>query len=366
MKRSIPALLAVLVLAAGLAAGVIGADAHPGHPQKKLFGARWYQTQMDLSTSQLGAGELMLCDTYPSCLSKWGPPVTGAIQDWNFQNDTVRFQVQPGFNFNFDINAVFWDTVFDSGDPNILGIALIYDSTGDWCGDTPDTCIIRWGEAHMGDDGHSGPFGNQSSRHATIVHELGHLISLRHESVNANESVRYECGFDNTGVIPVSIMSYDCINPVAVGGAGLVFVQAWDVCGVNHAYPDGAYGFSGCPPVPTPVPTPTPSPVPTATPTPAPTPVPAGPNAWGNVDCGAGIGSVDALKVLRFTAGLSVTQTEPCTNIGDQHPIVLTHDQGDIDCNGVVSSVDSLKLLRFAAGLSVSQTQPCPTIGLDP
>ena len=55
MRRSTPGLLAVIVLAAALAAGVIGADAHPGHPQKKLFGARWYQSQMDLSTSQLGA-----------------------------------------------------------------------------------------------------------------------------------------------------------------------------------------------------------------------------------------------------------------------------------------------------------------------
>jgi len=36
---------------------------------------------------------------------------------------------------------------------------------------------------------------------------------------------------------------------------------------------------------------------------------------------------------------------------------------GDVDCNGVVNSVDSLKILRHAAGLSVSQTEPCPDIG---
>jgi hypothetical protein len=155
-------------------------------------------------------------------------------------------------------------------------------------------------------------------------------------------------------------MAYKCIDPPAAGGAGLNFVQPWDVCGVNHAYPDGTYGFSGCPT------TPTPTPVPTPTPSPTPTPVPVNPGAWGNVDCGSGIGSVDALKVLRFGAALSVSQFEPCTDIGVMHPVVLTHAQGDIDCSGAVNSVDSLKLLRYAAALSVSQTLPCPVIGVDP
>jgi hypothetical protein len=36
---------------------------------------------------------------------------------------------------------------------------------------------------------------------------------------------------------------------------------------------------------------------------------------------------------------------------------------GDVDCNGTVTSVDALKVLRHVADLSVSQTEPCPDIG---
>jgi hypothetical protein len=66
--------------------------------------------------------------------------------------------------------------------------------------------------------------------------------------------------------------------------------------------------------------------------------------------------------VLRYGAGLSVTQTEPCPDIGiELH--VSGFVQGDVDCNKVTNSVDSLKLSRFAAGLSVTQFEPCPDIG---
>jgi len=37
---------------------------------------------------------------------------------------------------------------------------------------------------------------------------------------------------------------------------------------------------------------------------------------------------------------------------------------GDIDCSGAVNSVDALKLLRWKAGLTVIQAQGCPVIGL--
>ena len=79
----------------------------------------------------------------------------------------------------------------------------------------------------------------------------------------------------------------------------------------------------------------------------------------GDVDCDLAINSVDALKVLRRNAGLSVLQTEPCSDIGSD---IGARNQGDVDCDGAVNSVDSLKVLRAVAGLSVSQTQPCPPI----
>jgi hypothetical protein len=36
---------------------------------------------------------------------------------------------------------------------------------------------------------------------------------------------------------------------------------------------------------------------------------------------------------------------------------------GDANCDGAVNSVDALLVLRWKAGLSVNQVQPCPTIG---
>jgi len=63
--------------------------------------------------------------------------------------------------------------------------------------------------------------------------------------------------------------------------------------------------------------------------------------------------------VLRHVAGLSVSQTEPCPDIGCSLP----ETWGDIDCDGDVDAVDSLLILRHVAGLSVSLPTGCPAIG---
>ncbi|HSP55341.1 MAG TPA: M36 family metallopeptidase, partial [Dehalococcoidia bacterium] len=103
----------------------------------------------------------------------------------------------------------------------------------------------------------------------------------------------------------------------------------------------------------------------TPTPTPTQTP-PPGSGQVGDVDCANGVNSVDALKVLRNVASLSVSQTEPCPDIGQGLlgiPQGIAPLQGDVDCSGSVNSVDALKILRFVAGLSVSQNEPCADIG---
>ncbi len=102
----------------------------------------------------------------------------------------------------------------------------------------------------------------------------------------------------------------------------------------------------------------TPPPPPTATPTPTPT-FPPGTRLQGDVDCNLAVNSVDALKELRFVAGLGVSQPEGCPAIGSAGGNIW----GDVDCNGVVNSVDALKVLRHVAGLNVSQDEPCPNIG---
>jgi hypothetical protein len=81
------------------------------------------------------------------------------------------------------------------------------------------------------------------------------------------------------------------------------------------------------------------------------------------VDCSAlpsGVTSVDALKVLRYSAGLPVQQSEPCADIGAK--IGGGNMQGDVNCSGGVNSVDALLILRVNAGLSVSLPGGCPAI----
>jgi Tol biopolymer transport system component len=83
----------------------------------------------------------------------------------------------------------------------------------------------------------------------------------------------------------------------------------------------------------------------------------------GNVDCSAlpgGVTSVDALKVMRHSAGLPVLQSEPCADIGAK--IGGGNMQGDVNCSGGVNSVDALLILRVNAGLSVSLPGGCPAI----
>ena len=80
------------------------------------------------------------------------------------------------------------------------------------------------------------------------------------------------------------------------------------------------------------------------------------------MDCSGQVNAIDALKVLRFSAGLSYTQNEPCKKIGIE-TLPSGKIQGDVDCGNTVASVDSLKLQRYAAALPYTQTEPCPDIG---
>jgi hypothetical protein len=353
MRRPLVALLAITAVSGLITAGLMGVDAHPGHVQKTLFTGRWYNAStMDLSTSQINNANLLLCDgNFNLCSPKWAGPITGAVNQWNAQQDTADFVVQPDYNLNYDINIWVIDNI-SAVQPGILGMAFFYNSTGAEC--DPDACgatnTYYYGDAVMGDDWHFGDYGGATARQTTVLHELGHLLSLCHESVTgscqSSEGAHLQCGTDDSGPVPTSVMAYDCIQPPSVGGSGVTTIQPFDVCGVNHAYPDATFGFAGCP----------------ATPTPSPSPIPAGANAFGNVDCGGGISSVDSLKVLRKGAGLTYSQTEPCPDIADEMH-ASGWPQGDVDCSTAVNSVDSLKLLRFNSGLSVAQAPGCPTIG---
>jgi hypothetical protein len=48
---------------------------------------------------------------------------------------------------------------------------------------------------------------------------------------------------------------------------------------------------------------------------------------------------------------------------GSETPSASAAPAGDVDCSGIVDSVDALHLLRHIAGLPVTQSEPCPDIG---
>jgi len=71
----------------------------------------------------------------------------------------------------------------------------------------------------------------------------------------------------------------------------------------------------------------------------------------GDVNCDQTVNSVDALGVLRSTAGLS---TPACI------------DAADVSCDDAVNSIDSLFILRYVAGLPANLPGGCPPIGTAP
>jgi len=81
----------------------------------------------------------------------------------------------------------------------------------------------------------------------------------------------------------------------------------------------------------------------------------------GNADCNQAVNAVDALKILRYVAGLSVAQSEPCKDVGQV--IGSGFMLGDVDCNGTITAVDALKILRAVASLSVNTSCAGPVIG---
>ena len=401
------ALLIAAFVAIGLAAVVAGpAESHTGHQQKKLFPERWhyqpngdYVAWMNLSTSDVWLN----CDGSPAaCGAKWDGPFISSMADWNGQPMTVRFDYTDGVQDDvaFEVNVYIEDEV--PGAPGTLGFAPTYDIDGIPCA---GACDVYSGIVYIGDDVHTSPYGTANDRLATLSHEVGHIVQLAHESTNPSETQLYDCGMDDTGPIPHSVMAYNCIDPVSVDGLAESAVQPWDVCGVNHAYNDPAFGFSGCDlttatpsatPTSSPSPTPTTSPTPTSTPTPTPSPTvtaPPSPTAsatdtptatasptpspppaatplvltfiWGDINCSGESNPIDSLGLLRFDSGLPFGQLPGCPAIG--HEVTLASAPfawGDVDCSGGINPVDALKVLRSDAGLPVSKAPGCPEIGI--
>jgi hypothetical protein len=217
---------------------------------KKRFNTTWYRYPSGLTTQYW-----FQCGNPPEsvdCRPRWIGPNSQAVADWNNRPTGVRMALVPEEDGSLepDIFIASFDQFIDY--PGLLGVANTYDSNWNPCS---QDCIIRYADVLISDLNHAGPYGTPNERRATVAHELGHVFDLRHESTNAGESIEYECGLDDTGETPHSVMSYDCIDPPSVCdpscGDDEFWVQDWDVCGVNQAYPS-SYGNAGCLSAPSP------------------------------------------------------------------------------------------------------------------
>jgi hypothetical protein len=86
---------------------------------------------------------------------------------------------------------------------------------------------------------HTGPRNDAWSRQATASHELGHAAGLAHDNSPGSPGVQdYDCG----NLQPMTVMDYDCYFSPEVTNVG----QRWDACGINHAYYDPSWRYSGC------------------------------------------------------------------------------------------------------------------------
>lgn len=207
-----------------------------------------YTAWMSLSTSQ----GLYTCDGDTAvCTAKWQPGITQALSAWNITPTTVFFQHMPDNSFFYDVNIRVEDVI--PGHETSIGTVLLYDQSYTLCNPAPSSELEcpggRWYYAWviLGDDESTGPFGTTAAKKAAVGHELGHVLALKHESVGN------VCGMDtwrdpiyDAFTVPQSIMSYHCIAPTAIGGIGLTDPTAWDVCGVNHTYPDPSYTHGRC------------------------------------------------------------------------------------------------------------------------
>jgi parallel beta-helix repeat protein len=71
----------------------------------------------------------------------------------------------------------------------------------------------------------------------------------------------------------------------------------------------------------------------------------------GDANCDGGVNSVDALYVLRWTAGMGPPVPLACEPLADA------------DCNGAINAVDALSVLRYVATLPVNTPPGCPALG---
>ena len=86
--------------------------------------------------------------------------------------------------------------------------------------------------------------------------------------------------------------------------------------------------------------------------------------AWGDNDCDGDNDAVDALKGLRHVAALSVSQNDPCPEMGSTVEVAdaSPHIWGDLDCDGDTDVFDVVHVVAVAfrnADPAIEFCEPC-------
>jgi hypothetical protein len=93
------------------------------------------------------------------------------------------------------------------------------------------------------------------------------------------------------------------------------------------------------------------------------------PAIWGDIGCDEQLNGIDALQVLRYTSAVGFWPANGVCHERLIHFDSVVYVDGvlrtwaDVDCGGSINAVDALKILRASSTLPVSQTEPCPDPG---
>lgn len=216
------------------------------HPNKSYFLNEWYQTVQNGNYSAW-----MTLSTHrhydDATHETWGKPLFDkAIPDWNAGSHTVLFQEYSSTDEAHDVHAfatsrssiVHWSKTIYL-DTAVSGAEMPFGKDKEPClASNTDTCVTPNGDGkiwydivYIRKDNEIDGYYDES----VASHEFGHSAQLAHDGIGNST-----CG----GTIPRTVMDYDCMNYSIVNSA--LLSQAWDVCGLNHKYPDPNYGQAKC------------------------------------------------------------------------------------------------------------------------